>query len=1206
MSTKQHGERMKSTFLGFPQRNPDLDPLPGFKTPPQGYGEVAFYWWMGDPLDRERLLWQLDQLVGKGIMGLQINYAHSDRGGLSWGLSYPSQPPLFSQEWWELFDWFAHEANQRGMAVSLSDYTLGIGQGWYIDETIADHPELRGSELRMVSYEIRGGEQRSLLIPQSALSVMAFCPGTASSSLENGIDLRPEINQGNLTWTAPATQPLWQIVVVSAETIPHSLDPMNPATGKEVIQRFFQRFEDHLPNQGGKGLNFFFSDELEFGLKGRIWTARFAAEFQARKGYDLIPELPALWFDLGPRTAKVRLDYNDVRVALAEAGYFRPVYEWHQQRGMIYGCDHGGRGLQVDEFGDYFRTQKWNQGPGCDQPMLQHDLIKNKVASSIAHLYERPRVWLEGFHSSGWGTSSADLTRATLINFVQGQNLLSLHGLYYSTHGGWWEWAPPCNHFRMPYWKHFNAYMDCVQRLSYLLSQGVHRCDVAILYPVAPIEAGMDSERAVQLSFRLGQALYNQGIDFDFIDFESLERSQIEENELTIAGERYRALILPAMSAARFSTVEKALQFKQADGLVLMPGSVPTASERIGGNDPLLDQMILQLTDGFPCGESLDIPETVRIIRQSFPSDFGVVDPVSTHHEEPLCVMHRVIGQKHIYAVYGTAKDSACFFRAKGRIELWDPWTGTVKPVTATRIEDHGTVIRMPLEANEIQIIVFNPGDADIEEDEQPQKSPDEIISLDGDWDFILEPTLDNTWGDFRLPPSKKLLSAEIRRCRYAFDPEGIGETDGWMQKDWDASRWELVTLGFEAQFWKLGPLPDSLDLSYLEEQLAKLTAVHPEQPVLLDGTSYFWRAYRFSWNKGIEDDPGHQGYHGLKEDMHAEFIALGQLNETYTSTHRIPEFAGNRYYLWTTVIAPQPGRAKRWSGGFLPDQVWLNGVTAATEGTLTVNQGANSLLLRYTGTGKGFFFIADPAFIPPPESRALPLQTRWSDANGRLPGIFPFDPNPFPGNAAGWYRFTTAPGLRGFSFQSYGPAQAWVDGQPTRLENATPNPAPGELIQHCVVLPASIPHGVQVTVRVQHTPGLYSGAGIADPILLECAQGRLAAGDWSAFDGLSCYSGGARYRQEICLTAKQAAAQAMLALGEVVSSAEVIVNGKSAGVRVAPAWKFDLSGLLHAGENQLEILVFNTLANHYQTIPTRYRGSVRSGLLGPVTLEFR
>jgi hypothetical protein len=161
---------------------------------------------------------------------------------------------------------------------------------------------------------------------------------------------------------------------------------------------------------------------------------------------------------------------------------------------MILGCDHGGRGKRVEEFGDYFRTQRWNQGPGADQPMLRKDLIKAKVAASIAHLYQRPRVWLEGFYSSGWGTSSAGFIDATLANYAMGFNLLGIHGMYYSTHGGWWEWAPPDNTFRMPYWRHMKGFMECQQRLAYLLSQGHHRCDVAILYPVAPMQAGMDGK----------------------------------------------------------------------------------------------------------------------------------------------------------------------------------------------------------------------------------------------------------------------------------------------------------------------------------------------------------------------------------------------------------------------------------------------------------------------------------------------------------------------------------------------------------------------------------------------------------------------------------------------------------------------------------------------------------------------------------------
>src|ERR1035437_2797651 len=105
---------------GYPDRSPSFDVLPGFINPPKGYGEVPFYWWQGDTLTHERLLWQLDQLMNKGISSLQINYSHLDSGGLTYGLSNPSKPALFTEEWWKLFKWFAGEAQKQGMSVSLS------------------------------------------------------------------------------------------------------------------------------------------------------------------------------------------------------------------------------------------------------------------------------------------------------------------------------------------------------------------------------------------------------------------------------------------------------------------------------------------------------------------------------------------------------------------------------------------------------------------------------------------------------------------------------------------------------------------------------------------------------------------------------------------------------------------------------------------------------------------------------------------------------------------------------------------------------------------------------------------------------------------------------------------------------------------------------------------------------------------------------
>ena len=80
--------------------------------------------------------------------------------------------------------------------------------------------------------------------------------------------------------------------------------------------------------------------------------------------------------------------------------------------------------------------------------------------------------------------------------------------------------------------------------------------------------------------------------------------------------------------------------------------------------------------------------------------------------------------------------------------------------------------------------------------------------------------------------------------------------------------------------------------------------------------------------------------------------------------------------------------------------------------------------------------------------------------------------------------------------------------------------------------------------------------------------------------------------------------ASVTLDLGSLVSSAEVIVNGSSAGIRVAPPWKFDITRWVRSGENQVEVIVYNTLANHYLTIPTRYRGSLESGLMGPVSIQ--
>jgi hypothetical protein len=1054
-----------------------------------------------------------------GVSCYQINYAHSDKGNPHWyGLTYPSEPTLFSEPWWELVGWFMAEAKKQGASISLSDYTLGFGQGWSVDKILREHPEISGMQLRMM--------------PDGK---------------------------------------------VSPETVPWSLNPMHPLSGKLYAEEFFGQFDRRLPDQGGKGLNFFFSDELSFGVEGMLWSTEFADEFRSRKGYDITPELPALFKDIGPRTPKIRLDYSDVKVSLTEEGFFKPIFDWHQDRGMIMGCDHGGRGKRVDEFGDYFRTQRWNQAPGADQPRLGKDLIKAKVAASIAHLYQRPRVWLEGFYASGWGTTSEGLVDATFANYAMGFNLLGLHGMYYSTHGGWWEWAPPDNTFRMPYWKHLGEFMNCQKRLAYLLSQGHHCCDVAIMYPVAPAEANLGGKEAVQAAFKTAQQIYSKGIDFDFMDFQSLARAEVVGKELQVSGERYRVLILPGMRAVRHSTLLKAVEFHRAGGIVLAVGGLPEASDRIGRDDPEVSAMVKEL---FPEGATANVAANIPY----------------RDYKGPGYILHRRIGLHDVYAVYNASQGTEVFFRACGKVQLWDPWTGTSRPLAAKSQDANGTILNLPLGKKEIQLIVFSPGTATLEEDVVIARP--EMIPLDGLWEFELAPKLDNRFGDFHWPPTAKLLGAEARRLKYA---EETAPHPGWQDPKLDDSTWETVTCGFGRRFWKLGPLPDGEEA---DAMLAQLDQVEPDQPVLIAGKSYHWQPYEFSWRYGIEDDCGHQGYWGLKEQVDDNFIGLGRIRHGHPICRRQAESGGTRYYLWTSVHAEKSGDVPISCTGLLPGTAWLNGMQIDIKTRLaTLKTGFNPLLLRYDKVGRGAVVFGvetanDKDDTPADKTIEMPWNTdlamRWYRDVGRLP----FDTRPQVERPAGWYRFISPPGLRGMTIPVKGDVQVWADGKklPVHVE--------GELATVTIAEPSR--RSVVVALRVEQHRGEYSGAAFSDYIRLDCGAGEIDLGDWSKAGVLETYSGGAWYRRMFHLTAEQARGSVTLDLGKVAASAEVTVNGKLAGVRVAPPWTVEITSLVRQGDNRIEVLVYNTLANHYVTIPTHFRGSTSSGLIGPVRLEVR
>ncbi|MEU8395182.1 hypothetical protein AB0C28_08335 [Nonomuraea sp. NPDC048892] len=250
-----------------------------------------------------------------------------------------------------------------------------------------------------------------------------------------------------------------------------------------LLDRVHGEFERRVGHWFGRVIAGSFQDELP---TLPTWSDRFAAEHLARRGrpFDALAPSPD-W-----------RSYQTTRAELAEEAFFRPLAEWHERHGLVHGCDqqdparagHPVEGVRL--YADYARTHRWFGAPGSDH----HG--DARLHSSLAHLYGRPRTWIEAFHSSGWGGTLEETFDWLLPWLRAGATLYNPHAVYYTTRRGWWEWAPPATDWRQPYWRHHRVFAEAVTRLCAALSLGRHACDVAVLLPTSTAQTGTDAGTA--------------------------------------------------------------------------------------------------------------------------------------------------------------------------------------------------------------------------------------------------------------------------------------------------------------------------------------------------------------------------------------------------------------------------------------------------------------------------------------------------------------------------------------------------------------------------------------------------------------------------------------------------------------------------------------------------------------------------------------
>lgn len=159
--------------------------------PPPGYGEVPFWWWTGEKLDKARLLWSWRSCTRRRLRHADQLCAHpfgrlAHRGGRARDLLGRVVGPLRLH---------GHESAKRGMGIGLSGYTLDWpGRDNLFRQLGITADELQAHVLAMSPRDVTAGADGVSAQPQeaAAVSVTAFALREGRPVPGSGVALDPQ------------------------------------------------------------------------------------------------------------------------------------------------------------------------------------------------------------------------------------------------------------------------------------------------------------------------------------------------------------------------------------------------------------------------------------------------------------------------------------------------------------------------------------------------------------------------------------------------------------------------------------------------------------------------------------------------------------------------------------------------------------------------------------------------------------------------------------------------------------------------------------------------------------------------------------------------------------------------------------------------------------------------------------------------------
>jgi len=370
------------------------------------------------------------------------------------------------------------------------------------------------------------------------------------------------------------------------------VDYLDPEAVRAYIALSYQPHFDHLKKYFGTVLKITHYDEPAMHVAGgRMWTPGFAASFQKEYGFNPMKYYPALWYDIGPETAAVRNALWGHRAKLFSESYIKQLDDWCREHNILLSghFDQEEISNPVPVNGDLMLAFKHQAAPAIDDIWWWGRTNRAyKLVSSAASNWDRPIFMAESYAAYRENMSPAIVYKVAMDQAAMGANF-QVGALPRDK-------TPESDRF--------------IGRLSYMLQHGRHVADVAILYPIASLQAAYrfgdwgEAPEAGRMAgayareggivpseidyIELGELIF-RGLrqDFTFLHPQVLEqRCAIQGRKLVLNNEtnreEYSVLVIPGGKVLSVATARQIKAFYDAGGTVIATRTLAEKSAEIG------------------------------------------------------------------------------------------------------------------------------------------------------------------------------------------------------------------------------------------------------------------------------------------------------------------------------------------------------------------------------------------------------------------------------------------------------------------------------------------------------------------------------------------------------------------------------------------------------------------------------------------------